>query len=112
MDNYLRRAGQVLLVALAWFVSGYVFVGAVSVSFLGQPFFSTLALQGGLVNLILSLIVIALVTATPVGNQIFFEGAREGGGLLIWLIFALPIPCLFVSLVWTGLSYLVRVLGG
>jgi len=105
---------QVSLIALAWFVSGYLFAGAVSVAFLRGEFFSLLAYRGALINTIIGTVLMALITATPRGRDLFYAGSdtEDGGGhVLIWLVLTLPIPCVFVGIFWLVLNFLARLIG-
>ena len=112
MKSYLQNAVLVSLIALAWFVSGYLFAGAISVAFLSAPFFSLLAFQGAVVNTLIGLILMAVITFTERGRRLFYEGAGPEGltglKILIILLLAIPVLCIVVGIVWLGLGVVAR----
>lgn len=115
MKPYLKNAGLVLLIGLAWLISGYLLAGAVSVAFFSGPFFSLFSFQGALVNVLIGLILIAVITFSEQGRRLCYEGISAEGlsGLKLLIIFlvGLPILCVTVGIIWLGLSLIAQAFG-
>lgn len=99
--NYIQRAGLVSLLGALWFVTGYFAAAAWDPSW---------GIYGGSANLIASLVVILLITRTKEGYKLFYEGTDEQSGLniLIWFIWAAPVACAFVGIIWRILNAIAR----
>ena len=112
MRPFFNRAILVTSFAVLWFVSGYVVVAA-------TDFLAPWALQGGLINLIIGLLLIAAITATERGRRLFYQGPdqmdeQEGLTalkLMIIFLLAIPVLCLFAAFVWWVFGAIGRYLG-
>jgi len=101
--NYLQGALLVSGLGVIWFATGYFAVWALVPAF---------ALMGEIVNLLASLVLVALVTRTETGYRFFYEGVRQPGQLsiLVLFLFACPVLYVFAGLFWWALNLLARYL--
>ncbi len=101
MRPFFNRAILVMGFAVLWFISGYLAVAATDI-------LAPWAWQGGLINLVIGLLLMAAITATERRRRLFYQGPdqtdeQEGlTGLKLMIIFLLAIPvlCLFAAFIW------------
>jgi hypothetical protein len=97
----LNRIKLQLLLAMFWFISAYLAIGAV------LPW--EWAWRCGWLNVIIGLVGLLLITITERGDRLFYKGpeGEEPGSLRVGLLWAIPIVGLLVA----GLWWFLRLLG-
>jgi hypothetical protein len=83
-----------LLLALFWFLSVYLAVGAI------VPW--TWAWRCAWLNLIIGMLALLWITRTDVGDRLFYKGpeGNEPGRLEVAVLWAVPVVVLFLAVIW------------
>jgi hypothetical protein len=100
-----------LILALLWFGGGYTAMWGLSNIF---PFLTPYIFECGLANVIIGLGILAFITKTEAGEQLFYygppQGEENGGGvaIIIAMLWAFPPVFFFMGLLWWILGFILR----